>query len=90
MGQRMHPHIISDKSLTKIKGWSENNDFFYRELSGMDYGVDTIIELFENGENVTAKIAFLQIKGAKNVVQKLKKSDEISISISRATAYYSL
>ena len=50
---RSKPHVIETKSRdylrSKIDDFYENGDALFREISERDYGVDAIIELFENG-----------------------------------------
>ena len=66
-----------DMVRSKIDNFYSNGDALVREWSERDYGVDFVLELFENG-NPTGKIAFLQIKGTANPIEKLKNSDEVS------------
>jgi len=63
MSSRVSPHIIGDQSKDYIRlKINENGNTLFRELTGIDYGIDAIIELFDNGIP-TGKIAFIQIKG---------------------------
>lgn len=58
-------HIIETCVRSRIDGFGDYGDYLYRELSERDYGVDAIIECFEDGIP-TGKIGFLQIKGTSN------------------------
>lgn len=62
---------------SKINSFYPNGDALIREWSERDYGVDFVLELFEE-RYPTGKIAFLQIKGTSKVIEKLKTSDEVS------------
>lgn len=60
-----------------INSFYSNGDALIREWSERDYGIDFVLELFDNGIP-TGKIAFLQIKGTEKEISKLKRSDEVS------------
>lgn len=64
---------------SKIDNFYPNGDALIREWSERDYGIDFVLELFEDGYP-TGKIAFLQIKGTAKVIEKLKTSEEVSCS----------
>lgn len=61
----------------------------FREVTERDYGVDAIIECFDEGK-ITGKIAFLQIKGKSGEIVSLKKRPVISCTISTSNAKYAL
>ncbi len=88
---RSKPHVIETKSRDYLRsiidGFYENGDALFRELSERDYGVDAIIELFENGMP-TGKIALIQIKASENRIVPLKNSNEVSCKISSSSARY--
>lgn len=89
--RRISAHVIETKAKdcirTQIDNFYDNGDALFREITERDYGIDAIIELFYEGKP-TGKIALVQIKGTKNVITPLKKSDEISCSISSSNAEY--
>ena len=62
-----------------IDGYYPNGDALIREWSERDYGIDFVLELFDNG-TPTGKLAYLQIKGTGSPIEKLKKSNEVSCS----------
>lgn len=73
---------------TMVDSFYEDGSSLYRNLSGRDYGVDGIVELFDNGIP-TGKIAFIQIKGTEKPIEKLKRTpDFISCKISTSNACY--
>lgn len=87
--QRTDPHKIATKATDIIRGIINRESALFRELTGRDYGIDGIIELFDEGR-VTGKIAFLQCKGTGKAIEPLK-SDKTKIScggISEATVAY--
>lgn len=88
---RSKPHLIETKSKdylrSKIDSFYKNGDALFRELSERDYGVDAIIELFDNGIP-SGKIALVQIKASENVIVTLKNSNDISCKISSSSASY--
>ena len=63
---RTSSHVIETRSRDlfqqRINNSFKNGDALFRNLSERDYGIDGIIELFDNGQP-TGKIAFVQIKG---------------------------
>lgn len=90
--QRISSHVVETRSCdiikSRINASFENGDLLYREITGRDYGIDGIIELFENG-NVTGKFALAQIKGTSEKIVPLKKTpDYISCKISASNAIY--
>ena len=56
---------------SKIDSYFENGDALFREWSERDYGIDAVIEIFDNGYP-TGKIAFIQIKGTSKTIMALK------------------
>ena len=44
----------------------------FREITGRDYGIDAIVEMFENGA-VTGKIALVQCKGQEDAIAPMKR-----------------
>lgn len=60
----------------------------FRELTGQDYGVDAIVELFED-DNPTGKIAFLQIKGTADSILPLQTAPYVSCAnVSKSSLDY--
>lgn len=77
---RTDPHKIETKSKNIFRSIIDSNkycDALVRDINERDYGIDFMVELFEN-ENPTGKIAFIQLKGTQKEIESLKKSDEIS------------
>ena len=66
-------HVIETCVRSRIDGFGDCGDYLYRELSERDYGVDAIIECFEDGIP-TGKIGFLQIKGTSKEIAPLKNT----------------
>lgn len=62
---RIHSHVVETKSKdcirSRIDSFGENGSYLFRELTERDYGIDGIIECFEDGVP-TGKIAFVQVK----------------------------
>lgn len=90
--QRISSHAVETRSCDiiklKINAAFENGDSLYRELTGRDYGIDGVIELFDNG-CVTGMFALAQIKGTgEKIVPLVKTPQFISCSISSANAMY--
>ena len=61
-----------DMVRTKIDSFFENGDAIFREWSERDYGIDAVVELFENG-CPTGIIAFIQIKGTSKKIETIKR-----------------
>lgn len=90
MANRITPHIVETRSYDNVRSKiHENGEALFREFTGRDYGVDAVVELFDNG-NVTGKLALLQIKSTQFAIVPLKKSEEISCEISSSNAKYAL
>ena len=67
----------------------DNGNALFRELSERDYGIDAVIEIFDNG-NPTGKFALLQIKGTEKPIVNLKNKPVVPCSISSPNAKYAL
>ena len=61
-----------DMVRTKIDTFYANGDALFREWSERDYGIDAVVELFENGYP-TGKIAYIQLKGTESTIEPMKK-----------------
>ena len=80
--------VSRDFVRTKIDNYYQNGDALIRDWSERDYGIDFILELFENGYP-TGKIAFMQIKGTSKKIKRLKTANCISCSnVSISSLYY--
>ncbi len=89
---RVSSHVIetqsSDWFKLKVNKFYENGDALFREISGRDYGIDGIIELFNNGQP-TGKFALIQIKGTKKKITPMIRTPEfISCKVSSSNAKY--
>ncbi len=89
VGQRISTHKIETKTRNNIRKIIDSGPFLFRELTERDYGIDAIIEYF-NDEKVTGKIAFIQIKGTNSKIESLKSKPVVSCSISKSSALYAL
>ena len=78
---RIPSHVVETRSLDAVKSlidsFSQNGDYLVRSLSERDYGIDYLLEVFDNSVP-SGNIAFLQVKGTTTTIQRLAKSDEIS------------
>ena len=90
MKNRLSSHFIETKARDSIRcqinSYKDGNALF-RELSERDYGVDAVIEVFDNGVP-TGKFALVQIKGSSKTIQPLKRSNYVSCKISSSNARY--
>ncbi len=88
---RISSHFIATKSTDlfrlKVNGFYPEGDALFRELSERDYGIDGMIELFENG-CPSGNIALIQIKGTNDMIVPLKKSDGVSCKVSTSNIQY--
>ena len=82
-------HNISRRGVNQFKLIvDENDDTIFRTLSDTDYGIDGIIEFFQN-ENPTGKICYVQIKTTSKKIEKLKTKNGVSCpGISESNTYY--
>ena len=90
---RISSHAVETKAVdsvrSKINSHYENGDALFRELTERDYGIDAVIELFNDGEP-TGQFALIQIKGTQNAIIPLRQSECVSCRISSSNAKYSL
>ena len=61
-----------DMVRTKIDSFYENGDALFREWSERDYGIDAVVELFDNG-CPTGMIAYIQIKGTNKKIEAIMR-----------------
>lgn len=74
MSSRVPSHIIEEQAKDRIRSIiNADGNAIFRELTGRDYGVDAIIELFDDGIP-TGKIAFVQIKGTSFPISPLLRT----------------
>lgn len=85
--QRIESHLIATKSTNNIrKIVDEKGIGLFREFTGKDYGIDAIVEVFDEGR-VTGKIAFIQCKGTSAIIEPMKgKTSSSFISCSRISS----
>lgn len=89
---RISTHKIETKTKGRVKKLIDETEYsnismLFREISERDYGIDAIIEIFKN-DNPTGIFALIQVKGTENKIEKNKKSDDVSCSISTSNARY--
>lgn len=75
--QHVRETVSRDMVRRMIDAFYENGDALIREWTERDYGIDYLLELFDNG-TPTGKLAFLQIKGTGMTIEKLRRSEEVS------------
>lgn len=72
MPRRITSHEIETRSKDIIRSLINADDRgLFRELSERDYGIDAMVEVFENG-CITGKFAMLQCKGKEDDIVPLK------------------
>lgn len=90
---RESSHVTETKSRdlvrSKVNAHYNNGDALFRELSERDYGIDAVIELFDNSKP-TGQFALVQIKGTTNKIVPLKSDRVVSCPISTSNAKYAL
>lgn len=88
---RVSSHVIETKTRdllrSKIDNFYNNGDALFRDVTERDYGIDAIIELFDQG-TPTGMMALIQIKGSQNHIEQLKNDKEVSCEISTSSAHY--
>ena len=93
MPSRTDSHYIETQTRnyirSKIDSYYENGDALFREISERDYGIDAVIELFDNGYP-TGMLAMLQIKGTQKTIVPLKCDKAVSCQISTSNFNYAL
>lgn len=88
---RTDPHKIETNSRNKIQTIIDNHgDALFREISERDYGIDAILELFENGVP-TGKFALLQLKATGKTIVPNKRTPDVSVkNISEGNIQYAM
>lgn len=90
MKSRVNTHIIETRSKDHIRKVINSTGMaLFRDITERDYGIDAIIELFDDG-SPTGKIALVQIKGTEKNIVPLKRSNAISCRISSSNACYKI
>jgi len=87
MGQRNHSHKIATGVKNNVRKIIDKGDFLFRDITEVDYGIDAVIECFDE-ENITGKLILLQLKGTSKHIIPLKDKPVISCSISTSNAMY--
>ena len=90
MGARKTSHEIEEKGIALVHSRIANLKEYsaaFRELTGRDYGVDGIVELFEN-QFATGCFALIQIKSTSQEIKLLRHSASVAINISPSSAHY--
>ena len=90
MGARVSSHEVEEKGIALIHSRIANLVHYsavFREMTGKDYGVDGIIELFEN-QFATGCFALIQIKSTSQEIRTLKRNSFVTIDISPSSAHY--
>lgn len=87
MCQRISSHKIETIVKDNVRKIINSGHCLFREITERDYGIDAIIECFDEG-GITGKIAFVQLKGTSDKIVPLKKKPVISCSISTSNAKY--
>lgn len=77
-----HSRVIFEAAIVN------HGDMLFRTISERDYGVDGVVELFSDG-TPTGRMAYIQFKGTKYIIEKLKRTNEVSCSgISKSNLSY--
>ena len=78
---RTKSHVVETNSINfirnKVDSFYSNGDALFREWNEKDYGIDLVIEFFDNGYP-TGNIAYLQIKATESKIRKNITSDDVS------------
>ena len=86
---RIDSHQVETKSTDGVRMLiNKTGNALYRDISERDYGIDAIVELFEDG-SITGKISLLQVKGTANKIVPLKTCEDlISCEITSSNIEY--
>jgi hypothetical protein len=86
---RINTHKIESQGLDNFRKIVNKNNGLFRELSGRDYGIDGMIEIFSEQGSITGRILLVQVKTTSENIEKNKRSNDISISLSVSSLEYS-
>ena len=89
MGARKPSHEIGENGLTIVRYKLKESGLLIHELTGRDYGIDAIVEIFENSFP-TGIIAYLQIKSTQKNINISKDGCISSPQLSISNWYYSV
>lgn len=90
--RKIPKHDIGQQALDNIRTIIDKTDVgLFREMTGRDYGIDGLVEVFDEGA-VTGKFALVQCKGQEKIIKPLKTEPKyISCKgISSSNAEYAL
>ncbi len=63
MVSKTKPHDVEMAAVDLVRDAVNKNGAVFRELTGRDYGIDGLAEIFDEGK-ITGRFALLQIKGS--------------------------
>ena len=86
---RISSHEVETQGLDNFKKIVNKSNALFRELSGRDYGIDGMIELFSEQGFITGRVLLVQVKTTSEFIRKNKRSSDISISLSLSSLEYS-
>ncbi|WP_028517472.1 DUF4365 domain-containing protein [Ruminococcus flavefaciens] len=81
MASRKSTHVTETRSRTKFAAMIanyRNGDALFREITERDYGIDGLLELFNDGIP-TGKFALIQLKGSASTIVPLKTEPFVSV-----------
>lgn len=74
--RRTNSHEIETRSVDNIRSLiNATGRGLFRDVTGRDYGIDGIVELFDMGR-ITGKLALIQCKGQDSIIEPLKRFPE--------------
>ena len=83
--------LIFEKAVTEFQCGQLGlacSDAVFRQITERDYGIDGLVDLLSCGEP-TGRTAYIQLKGTEKVIEKLKRSEEVSCSgVTRSNLLY--
>lgn len=86
---RINSHKIESQGLDNFRKIVNKDNGLFRELSGRDYGIDGMIELFSEQGDITGRVILVQVKTTSETIEKNKRSNDVSISLSLSSLEYS-
>lgn len=73
---RISSHKIGQSAENIVKSTVDCGDAIYRKLGSTDYGLDAMVELFDN-DRITGKFVLLQVKGSRKRHVPMKRRPEV-------------
>ena len=88
MARRVSSHKIETNGTDNFRIIVNSNEALFRTLSDRDYGIDGLVEFFDENDETTGIICMVQLKSTSRNIVVNKKTPDVSISVNTTVASY--